>query len=210
MGKIKKRIYPRDVTINIGEGVPIPEHPYPGEAPAVVAHPAGGSCACCDRSGASVLPGPPVPCPVHVWAAWAASSQTSLPGPLPTHGPEHAPHPNLTPNTHLPTAAMPRRPELEGGAARQDGDLAGLLAGPGQHQGVQVRAALGDMLQGLPRICPGHARWRSAASGACHLAGCPAVVHTSSPHPTPLYPQPRRYVFLAANSTWKTDSDKEK
>lgn len=31
MGKIKKRIYPRDVTINIGEGVPIPEHPYPGE-----------------------------------------------------------------------------------------------------------------------------------------------------------------------------------
>lgn len=30
MGKIKKRIYPRDVTINIGEGTPIPEHPYPG------------------------------------------------------------------------------------------------------------------------------------------------------------------------------------
>ncbi|PNH02171.1 DNA topoisomerase 1, partial [Tetrabaena socialis] len=31
MGKIKKRIYPRDVTINIGEGEPIPEHPYPGQ-----------------------------------------------------------------------------------------------------------------------------------------------------------------------------------
>lgn len=31
MGKIKKRIYPRDVTINIGEGVPVPEHPFPGQ-----------------------------------------------------------------------------------------------------------------------------------------------------------------------------------
>lgn len=31
MGKIKKRIYPRDITINIGEGVPIPEHPFPGQ-----------------------------------------------------------------------------------------------------------------------------------------------------------------------------------
>lgn len=30
MGKIKKRIYPRDITINIGRGEPIPEHPYPG------------------------------------------------------------------------------------------------------------------------------------------------------------------------------------
>lgn len=31
MGKLKKRIYPRDITINIGEGVPVPEHPYPGQ-----------------------------------------------------------------------------------------------------------------------------------------------------------------------------------
>ncbi len=31
MGKIKKRIYPRDITINIGSGEPIPEHPYPGQ-----------------------------------------------------------------------------------------------------------------------------------------------------------------------------------
>ena len=31
MGKIKKRIYPRDITINIGKGVPIPEHPYKGQ-----------------------------------------------------------------------------------------------------------------------------------------------------------------------------------
>lgn len=31
MGKIKKRIYPRDVTINIGEGVPVPEHNFPGQ-----------------------------------------------------------------------------------------------------------------------------------------------------------------------------------
>lgn len=31
MGKIKKRVYPRDITLNLGEGVPIPEHPYPGQ-----------------------------------------------------------------------------------------------------------------------------------------------------------------------------------
>jgi DNA topoisomerase-1 len=31
MGKIKKRIYPRDITINIGEGEPVPEHPFPGQ-----------------------------------------------------------------------------------------------------------------------------------------------------------------------------------
>ncbi|GIL73157.1 hypothetical protein Vretimale_4749 [Volvox reticuliferus] len=31
MGKIKRRIYPRDITINIGEGEAIPEHPYPGQ-----------------------------------------------------------------------------------------------------------------------------------------------------------------------------------
>lgn len=28
MGKLKARIYPRDITINIGKNVPIPEHPY--------------------------------------------------------------------------------------------------------------------------------------------------------------------------------------
>lgn len=32
MGMIKKRIYPKDITINIGEGEPIPEHPYPGQS----------------------------------------------------------------------------------------------------------------------------------------------------------------------------------
>lgn len=31
MGMIKKRIYPRDIVINIGKGEPIPEHPYPGQ-----------------------------------------------------------------------------------------------------------------------------------------------------------------------------------
>jgi DNA topoisomerase-1 len=31
MGKIKKRVYPRDITINIGRGEPVPEHPYPGQ-----------------------------------------------------------------------------------------------------------------------------------------------------------------------------------
>jgi DNA topoisomerase-1 len=31
MGKIKKRIYPRDITINIGKGTPVPKHPYPGQ-----------------------------------------------------------------------------------------------------------------------------------------------------------------------------------
>jgi DNA topoisomerase I len=38
MGKIKRRIYPRDVTINIGQGVPLPEHPYPGQNWAEVRH----------------------------------------------------------------------------------------------------------------------------------------------------------------------------
>ncbi|KAL8228276.1 hypothetical protein R6Q57_015860 [Mikania cordata] len=32
MGKLKKRIYPSDITINIGKGVPIPECPIPGES----------------------------------------------------------------------------------------------------------------------------------------------------------------------------------
>lgn len=31
MGKIKKRIYPRDITINIGKGCPLPKHPFPGQ-----------------------------------------------------------------------------------------------------------------------------------------------------------------------------------
>lgn len=31
MGRIKRRIYPKDITINIGKGVPIPEHPYPDQ-----------------------------------------------------------------------------------------------------------------------------------------------------------------------------------
>lgn len=31
MGKIKQRVYPRDITINIGKGAPIPEHPYQGQ-----------------------------------------------------------------------------------------------------------------------------------------------------------------------------------
>ncbi|BDA47689.1 DNA topoisomerase 1 [Coccomyxa sp. Obi] len=31
MGKFKRRIYPKDITINIGKGVPVPEHPYKGQ-----------------------------------------------------------------------------------------------------------------------------------------------------------------------------------
>jgi DNA topoisomerase IB len=31
MGKLKARIYPRDITINIGKGVPVPSHPYPDQ-----------------------------------------------------------------------------------------------------------------------------------------------------------------------------------
>ena len=31
MGALKRRVYPRDVTINIGRGEPIPGHPYPGQ-----------------------------------------------------------------------------------------------------------------------------------------------------------------------------------
>ena len=38
MGKIKARIFPRDVTINIGEGVPVPEHPFPGQTWREVRH----------------------------------------------------------------------------------------------------------------------------------------------------------------------------
>lgn len=38
MGKIKKRIYPRDIVINIGEGEPVPEHPFPGQSWKEVRH----------------------------------------------------------------------------------------------------------------------------------------------------------------------------
>lgn len=31
MGKLKKRIHPSDITINIGKDAPIPECPIPGE-----------------------------------------------------------------------------------------------------------------------------------------------------------------------------------
>jgi len=31
MGKLKKRIYPSDITINIGKDAPIPECPIPGQ-----------------------------------------------------------------------------------------------------------------------------------------------------------------------------------
>ncbi len=42
MGCIKKRIYPRDIVINIGKGEPIPEHPYPGQTWKEVR----GACSC--------------------------------------------------------------------------------------------------------------------------------------------------------------------
>ncbi|PSC70005.1 DNA topoisomerase 1 [Micractinium conductrix] len=38
MGRIKKRIYPRDITINIGEGEPVPAHPFPGQSWKEVRH----------------------------------------------------------------------------------------------------------------------------------------------------------------------------
>lgn len=38
MGKIKKRIYPQDITLNIGRGVPVPEHPFPGQSWKEVRH----------------------------------------------------------------------------------------------------------------------------------------------------------------------------
>lgn len=31
MGKIKQRVYPRDITINIGKEAPVPQHPYPAQ-----------------------------------------------------------------------------------------------------------------------------------------------------------------------------------
>ena len=31
MGKLKARIYPKDITINIGKGAPVPMHPYPDQ-----------------------------------------------------------------------------------------------------------------------------------------------------------------------------------
>jgi DNA topoisomerase-1 len=38
MGRLKRRVYPRDVAINIGAGVPVPEHPFPGQAWREVRH----------------------------------------------------------------------------------------------------------------------------------------------------------------------------
>jgi DNA topoisomerase I len=31
MGRIKRRIYPKDIVINIGKGVPVPKHPFPDQ-----------------------------------------------------------------------------------------------------------------------------------------------------------------------------------
>lgn len=31
MGMVKKRVYPKDIVINIGKNCPIPKHPYPGQ-----------------------------------------------------------------------------------------------------------------------------------------------------------------------------------
>jgi DNA topoisomerase IB len=42
MGKLKARIYPRDITINIGKGVPIPSHPYPDQRCGALARVFGG------------------------------------------------------------------------------------------------------------------------------------------------------------------------
>lgn len=41
MGKIKTRVFPRDVIINIGAGEPIPAHPYPDQAWKEVRHDQG-------------------------------------------------------------------------------------------------------------------------------------------------------------------------
>lgn len=38
MGRIKRRIYPRDVIINVGAEAPVPAHPYPGQRWAEVRH----------------------------------------------------------------------------------------------------------------------------------------------------------------------------
>ena len=38
MGKLKKRIHPSDITMNIGKGVPVPECPIPGEKYCVFPH----------------------------------------------------------------------------------------------------------------------------------------------------------------------------
>ena len=41
MGCLKRRIHPRDITINIGVGEPVPAHPYPGQAWKEVRHDRG-------------------------------------------------------------------------------------------------------------------------------------------------------------------------
>ncbi|KIY91426.1 DNA topoisomerase I [Monoraphidium neglectum] len=38
MGKVKKRVYPRDITINIGKDAPVPQHPYQGQSWKEVRH----------------------------------------------------------------------------------------------------------------------------------------------------------------------------
>lgn len=38
MGKIKRRIYPKDITINMSPGAPVPEHPYPGQTWKAIKH----------------------------------------------------------------------------------------------------------------------------------------------------------------------------
>jgi DNA topoisomerase-1 len=38
MGRIKRRIYPKDIVINIGKGVPIPKHPFPDQHWKMIRH----------------------------------------------------------------------------------------------------------------------------------------------------------------------------
>ena len=51
MGMVKRRIYPCDIVINIGEGAPVPAHPYPNQGWKDIRHDrTGASSAAVDRS----------------------------------------------------------------------------------------------------------------------------------------------------------------
>lgn len=151
MGKIKKRIYPRDVTINIGEGVPIPQHPYPGEPARQLAGRSQWQVASAGCNGRSKLRLCALLHAKHgrdaVWHSGLAESLTTSQQPrqqrswrLPNWSTPRPPALALpgTCGSRLDAAcctcllnlpATPGcRPELEGGTARQDGHMAGLLA----------------------------------------------------------------------------------
>jgi Eukaryotic DNA topoisomerase I, DNA binding fragment len=141
MGRIKRRIYPKDIVINIGKGVPVPKHPFPDQHWKMVRRPTQTRIQ-------------PVPCfqqthqcdQVHERVAEAHSIAE----------PAHS-------HCRLQTGNLPSAPA---GPARQQRDMAGVLARPRHPVELQVRVA-GRQQQFQVRERPG--RCRTNACAVCRM-----------------------------------------